>query len=111
MAMTTKQILPRDWKEWPIEDQVRLLADVHASLPVEKRARGVNDYPPAVLPLTPHPRQAEFLALDCEEALYGGAAGGGKSEALLMWLAEGINNPRYSAVIFRPARSWPARTV
>lgn len=25
----------------------------------------------------PHPRQAEFLALHCKEALYGGAAGGG----------------------------------
>src|SRR5262245_60243961 len=53
----------------------------------------------------PHARQAEFLALDCEEALYGGAAGGGKTEALLAWLSEGINNPRYAAVIFR--RTYP----
>jgi hypothetical protein len=35
------------------------------------------------------------------EALYGGAAGGGKSEALLMWLAEGIDIPHYSGIIFR----------
>jgi hypothetical protein len=33
--------------------------------------------------------------------LYGGAAGGGKSEALLMWLAEGIDIPHYSGIIFR----------
>lgn len=49
----------------------------------------------------PHPRQAEFLSLTCEEALYGGAAGGGKTEALLMWLAQGVEVPGYSAVFFR----------
>jgi hydroxymethylbilane synthase len=40
--------------------------------------------PRGYIPHTPHPKQAEFLALDCEEALYGGAAGGGKSDALIM---------------------------
>lgn len=50
---------------------------------------------------SPHPRQAEFLGLSCEEALYGGAAGGGKTEALLMWLAQGVGVPGYSAVFFR----------
>lgn len=55
--------------------------------------------------LVPTARQAEFLALECEEALYGGAAGGGKSEALLMWLAEGIDVPGYTGLIFR--RTYP----
>ncbi len=49
----------------------------------------------------PHPRQAEFLALDCEEALYGGAAGGGKTKGLLLWLAEGVHIPGYSGIFFR----------
>lgn len=53
------------------------------------------------LPMKPHARQTEFLQLDCEEALFGGAAGGGKTEALLMWLAEGVHIPGYNAVIYR----------
>lgn len=41
------------------------------------------------------------MDLTCEEALFGGAAGGGKSECLLMWLAEGIHIPGYTGGIFR----------
>ena len=52
-------------------------------------------------PHTPHPKQAEFLALDCREALYGGAAGGGKSDALLMAALQHVDVPGYSAIVFR----------
>jgi len=37
----------------------------------------------------------------CREALYGGAAGGGKSDALLMGALQFINIPGYSAILFR----------
>jgi predicted phage terminase large subunit-like protein len=39
--------------------------------------------------------------LQCREALYGGAAGGGKSEALLMGALQYVDVRGYSAIIFR----------
>lgn len=53
------------------------------------------------IPHRPHPKQAEFLRLDGREALYGGAAGGGKSDALLMAALQYVHVPNYSAIIFR----------
>lgn len=52
-------------------------------------------------PHDPHPKQAEFLALEDREALYGGAAGGGKSDALLMGALEHVDVPGYAAILFR----------
>lgn len=54
-----------------------------------------------IVPHEPSPKQAEFLGLDCEEALYGGAAGGGKTDALVMGALQHIDVPEYSAAIFR----------
>lgn len=52
-------------------------------------------------PHAPTPRQAEFLAIPDLEALYGGAAGGGKSDGLLMGFLQHVDEPHYSGIIFR----------
>ena len=50
--------------------------------------------------------QAAFLFLDQREAFYGGAAGGGKSDALLAAALQYADRPGYAALILR--RSFPA---
>lgn len=52
-------------------------------------------------PHRPTPKQLAFLALDSKEALYGGAAGGGKSDALLMGGLEYVDVPGYAALLLR----------
>jgi hypothetical protein len=52
-------------------------------------------------PHEPTARQSEYLALVCREALYGGAAGGGKSDALLMAALQYVHVPGYAALVLR----------
>lgn len=49
----------------------------------------------------PFGSQQAFLDLQCFEALYGGAAGGGKSSALLMAALQYVDRPGYNALILR----------
>ena len=50
---------------------------------------------------TPQRRQADFLARFEDEALYGGAAGGGKSEALVAEALRQAHIPHYRALILQ----------
>jgi predicted phage terminase large subunit-like protein len=53
----------------------------------------------------PHPVQQVFLGYQGKEIMYGGSAGGGKSDALLMAALQYVDVPGYSALILR--RTWP----
>lgn len=53
------------------------------------------------IPHDPTVKQGEFLLCNDKEALYGGAAGGGKSNALLMAALQYVEVPGYAAIIFR----------
>lgn len=52
-------------------------------------------------PHEPTAKQRAFLAVEADEALFGGAAGGGKSDALLMAALEHVDHPSYAAILFR----------
>ena len=53
------------------------------------------------IPLKPTPKQSLLLKTTAREVLYGGAAGGGKSVALLMAALQYVEKPEYNALLVR----------
>ena len=52
-------------------------------------------------PHKPWPKQATFIGLTCKEAFYGGGAGPGKTDALLLDVLQSVHVPQFSALILR----------
>lgn len=74
------------------------------NLPRSEREKMVNLLTPRMTKYivhTPYPKQAAFMLLQGKESFYGGAAGGGKSDALMMCALQYVDIPGYSAIIFR----------
>ena len=57
---------------------------------------------------TPQPKQFDFMQRPEDEALYGGAAGGGKSDALVIEATRQVHIPHYKALILR--KTYPQLT-
>jgi predicted phage terminase large subunit-like protein len=92
-------------------DKAAILAEVAAMTSEERQAILAASVPRMVepyVPHVPHPAQSVFLLHMEREVFYGGAGGGGKSDALLMAAAQFVDVPGYSALILR--RSFPDLT-
>ena len=57
---------------------------------------------------TPQPKQFDFMQRPEDEALYGGSAGGGKSDALVIEATRQVHIPHYKALILR--KTYPQLT-
>lgn len=69
------------------------------------------DPPEMWCPHKPTPRQQIFLDLyECREVMYGGAAGGGKTDGLLMSAAQYLSWPGHSVLILRRTLTEAARS-
>lgn len=76
------------------------------SLSTEQQTKMINEFVETIgknkyIPHKPFIQQFHFLTYESEELLYGGQAGGGKSDALLMAALQYVHKPKYAALILR----------
>jgi hypothetical protein len=98
--MSSVSLVKQAWN--PATDEINL-ADLYPAL---------GKYCPYVHDLSP--QQALFLLLDSREAFYGGAAGGGKTWALLAAALQYVDVPGYAALLLRrtfPQLSQPGQLI
>lgn len=76
-------------------------SDSNRWTPHQKALIAATIYDNPYIPHDPFLQQIEFLLVDEEEGLYGGQAGGGKSDALLMAALQYVEEPDYAALILR----------
>lgn len=67
----------------------------------EKAVIAATIYDNPYIPHDPFYQQIKFLTIPDEDVLYGGQAGGGKSDAILMAALQYVEEPDYSALILR----------
>lgn len=93
----------------PTARQVAIMQRLEQMTPEQRANLALLATPRMVQPYIkhiPHPTQQVFLSLNrYREVMFGGAAGGGKSDALLMAALQYVDVPGYAALILR--RTWP----
>lgn len=84
-----------------LPDDPEIAADLEYLTPEELRLLDLylRDPRDRYNPHQPTARQKIFLELDCLDAFYGGAAGGGKTDALLMAALQYVDVPGYAALL------------
>lgn len=87
----------------PVSSLPSLAALAYQRLQVMRRgeAKASMKRAASLIPHPPSPLQLEFLALDAEECLFGGAAGAGKSDVALMAVLQHVHVPGYAGAVFR----------
>lgn len=90
----------------PLEDLHSYSAVVAEAMYTKLQLDGVLPSLHNWCPYVPSEKQLTLLAGDYEEALYGGAVGGGKTGLLIMAALKYVDNPKYRALILRC--SYPA---
>ena len=106
--------LSEPWQSWPTPAKQAFLArllekQAEQAQQAQNKSKSASDLliEKGIQPM-PGP-QTRFLETRADIAIYGGAAGGGKTYGLLIDPLRHIDNPRFGAVIFR--RSFPQITV